>query len=315
MKVSIIIPAYNAEKYIDKCLYQIVNQTINDFEVIIINDGSTDNTLKKLRKYEKKYKFIKVYSQSNVGQATTRNNAIELVKGEYITFIDVDDFIDTTFLEEMLEEAEKTKADIVYCDYYKYYGNSKLKLVKNDMHPILINPSSWGKLYKTSFIKKSNLKFLEGKIFEDIAIIPILLGIGKTSYIPLPLYYYNNENTSSIRLDIYNRKLEDLFESIDETIYNFKKHKIYTKYKKEIEFMYLNSFIKNGVLMFSNYNEGINNIRYVREKVLFYFPNILENEYYLNCSLKNKLIYKACLKMNPKMLIFIKRTFRRFRKC
>lgn len=314
MKVSIIIPVYNAESYIDKCFTEILNQTYKDYEVIAINDGSTDSSSKILKKYESKYKFITVINQNNTGQAIARNKAIELAKGEYLTFIDIDDFIDAHYIEELLEAVQKNKADIAYCDYYEYYSPSKLILQQNNMGPLLANYAPWGKIYRTEFFKKYKLKFLEGKLFEDIPITPVLAGLGKTVYVPIPLYYYNKSNVSSIRRKEYSKKLEDIFDAIDETIYNFRKHKIFNKYKNEIEYIYLDSFLKGGVLRFADYKEGIKQIKRVREKVLEYFPNILENPYYLKLPKRKQRIYKICLNMNPATLSRFKRLIKKVKR-
>ena len=307
MKVSIIIPVYNAESYIDKCFKEILNQTYKNYEIIAINDGSTDNSSKKLKKYESKYPFVKVINQNNTGQAIARNRAIELATGEYLTFIDIDDFVDTHYLEELITAIKDNDADLAYCDYYEYYSPIKLELVKNDKGPILANYAPWGKIYKTSFFKKYKLKFLEGKLFEDIPITPVLAGLGKTIYVPIPLYYYNKSNVSSIRRNKYSKKLEDIYDAIDETIYNFKKYKIFNKYKNEIEFIYLDSFLKGGVMRFADYKEGIKQIPRLRNKVLEYFPNILENKYYQKMTKKEQFLYKVTLKMNPSLLSTIKR--------
>lgn len=315
MKVSVIIPIYNAEGYISKCMDSLVNQTFKDFEIIAINDGSTDSSAKILKKYQNKYPFIKVINQNNAGQAIARNKGIELATGTYLTFIDIDDFVDENYLDELYHTISKHKVDMVYCDYYEYRGPNKLILKENNLGPILANYAPWGKMYRSSFFKKYKLKFMEGKLFEDIPIIPVLAGLAKTYHVPLPLYYYNYINISSIRRDEYNTKLEDIFDAIDETIYNFQKYHIYDKYQSQIEFIYLDSFLKGGVLRFANYKEGINNISKVRMKVLDYFPNILENEYYLKLPKKDQLIYKIVLKMNPSLLSFIKRAVKRVKKC
>lgn len=314
MKVSIIIPVYNASKYIDKCFKEILNQSYKDFEVIAINDGSTDNSSKLLKKYESKYPFIKIINQNNTGQAIARNRAIEIASGDYLTFIDIDDFIDTHYLEELVNAMEDGNYDLVYCDYYEYYSPIKLVLKRNNMGPILANYAPWGKLYKTSFFKKYKLKFLEGKLFEDIPIIPVLAGLGKSKYVPIPLYYYNKSNVSSIRRNKYSKRLEDIYDAIDETIYNFKKHKIFNKYKNEIEFIYLDSFLKGGVMRFADYKEGIKQIPRVRTKVLEYFPNILDNPYYKKCSKKEQLLYKITLNMNPSILSKIKRLLKKVKR-
>lgn len=314
MKVSIIIPVYNGALYIDKCFNEILNQTYKDYEIVAINDGSTDDSSKILKKYESKYSFIKVINQKNRGQAIARNKALEIATGEFITFVDIDDFIDIHYLEELLNAVIENKADMAYCDYYEYYNPTKLILKQNDMGPILANFAPWGKIYKASFFKKYELKFLEGKLFEDIPIIPVLGGLGKTVHVPLPLYYYNKSNVSSIRRDKYSKRLEDIYDAIDETIYNFKKFKLYKKYKDEIEFIYLDSFLKGGVLRFADYKEGIPQIKRVREKVLEYFPDLLNNSYYLKLTKKEQFLYKVCLNMNPTLLSRIKRLTKKVKK-
>ena len=192
MDISIIIPAYNAEPYIDKCLNTILNQTFKgNFEIIIVNDGSKDDTLKILNKYAKKYKKIKIIDQKNAGQAVARNNALKVALGKYIMFVDVDDYIDETMLDKMYSVAIKENADIVYCDYYEHYKDDD-RIVHNYItedeikNAILANYAPWGKLYNLDFFKKSKLEFMKGKLFEDIAIVPVLAALSKKS-IRVPL--------------------------------------------------------------------------------------------------------------------------------
>ena len=118
-KISVIIPAYNAEKYLNQCLDSIVAQTIfEEIEVIVINDGSTDNTQKIAEDYKKKYSNFKVYSQENKGLSVTRARGIELAQGEYIGWVDADDFIKPNMYEKLLREGNG--ADVVICNYAFY---------------------------------------------------------------------------------------------------------------------------------------------------------------------------------------------------
>ena len=111
IKVSIIIPVYNTEKFLNRCVDSVINQKFNNFEIILVNDGSKDNSLKICRDYEKKYpKIIKVIDQKNSGPAIARNRGIESAKGEYIMFIDSDDFIDDGYIKDYYDNIEKTKA-------------------------------------------------------------------------------------------------------------------------------------------------------------------------------------------------------------
>lgn len=315
MKISVIIPAYNAEKYIDKCLEKLMNQDFDKpYEVIIINDGSKDNTLQMLVEYENKYSNIKVITQENAGQAVARNKGIHLAKGKYIMFVDIDDFVDTTILSKLYTVAEKENSNLVYCDYYEYYGNDNLILKENNFtddpkkNSILANFAPWGKLYKKDFFKKSGLKFLEGKLFEDIAIVPVLAALSeKNVRVNEPLYFYNCSNVSSIRKKTYNKKLEDIFVSIDETYNNFKIKKLLKKYNEEIEFIYLDSFLKGSVFRFADFKEGLKFINLLRKKIIEKFPKLLKNKYYKKLSLYNKLLIIISYYFPPYIIYLIKK--------
>ncbi len=314
MDISIIIPAYNAEPYIDKCLNTILNQAFKgNFEIIIINDGSKDDTLKILNKYAKKYKKIKIIDQKNAGQAVARNNALKAALGKYIMFVDVDDYIDETMLDKMYSVAIKENADIVYCDYYEHYKDGD-RIVHNYItedeikNAILANYAPWGKLYNLDFFKKSKLEFMKGKLFEDIAIVPVLAALSKKSIrVPEALYYYNCSNVSSIRKKSYNKKLEDVFDSIDITYKNFKDKKLLEKYYTEIEYIYLDSFLKGGVFRFCDFKEGIENASILRKKIKKLFPKIINNAYYKKLPLNSKKYIFISYYFPTKLIYLMKR--------
>ena len=111
-KVSIIVPVYNVEKYLECCLESLINQTLKDIEIICVNDGSTDNSGKILENYAAKDNRIKVIHQVNGGQAAARNNGLNAVNGKYINFIDSDDWVDLDFIEKLYDAAERNSADI-----------------------------------------------------------------------------------------------------------------------------------------------------------------------------------------------------------
>lgn len=315
MDISVIIPAYNAINYIDKCITKLFEQDFKGkYEIIVVNDGSKDETLKKLNEYAKKNEIIKVINQKNAGQAVARNKAIDIATGKYIMFVDIDDFVDNTILTKMYNLAEKKNADLVYCDYYEYYNDNELKIVRNSFtsnekkNGILANFAPWGKLYRREFFINSNLRFMEGKLFEDIAIVPVLAAISKKSvYLKEPLYYYNCANISSIRTKTYNKKLEDIFDSIDVTYKNFKEYDLLNKYFDEIEFIYLYSFLKGGVFRFADFKEGLDKINPLRKKILSMFPNMLNNKYYKMMNIKNKILILLSYYAKPYFIHLIKR--------
>ncbi len=118
-KVSVIVPVYNVEKYLEECIESLINQTLTDIEIICINDGSTDNSLKILEELQKKDNRIKIINQKNSGVSSARNNGIENATGEYIGFVDSDDWIDSDYYEKLYNTAKKYNSDIAAGDMYR----------------------------------------------------------------------------------------------------------------------------------------------------------------------------------------------------
>ena len=312
--VSVIIPCYNAEDYIDKCLSIILRDKLKNIEVILINDGSKDNTINILNKYKKKYKQIKVIDQENTGQAIARNRALSKAKGKYVMFVDIDDFLEENAIYKMFTTAEKNNSDYVYCDFYKHYENydeifrnNKTQDIKKNA--ILANYAPWGKLISRELIKEIGFKFLEGKIFEDIAVMPITAAKSKKPYyLAEPLYYYNLANVNStIRTPKYKKKYEDIFEVSDYIYEQFTQDNNISKYKDEFEYIFLNGILRCNVLLFSKYKEGVVNIDKLRKNVLEKFPNIQKNKYAKEENLRTRLITQLTLHMPPKLLYIIKK--------
>lgn len=126
IKVSIIVPVYNVEKYLPKCLDSLVNQTLKEIEIIVVNDGSPDNSQKVIDKYAKKYpKLIKSFYKENNGQASARNVGLEYANGKYISFVDSDDWLDLNALELMYNKLESNHAEIAICDMVDHFSNGK----------------------------------------------------------------------------------------------------------------------------------------------------------------------------------------------
>lgn len=171
-KVSIIIPVYNSEKYISKCLDSVINQTYKNIEILVINDGSKDNSINILREYEKKDSRIIVIDKENEGVAKTRNMGIKKATGEYIMFIDNDDYIDADYVESFINSALLNDADIVIGGFKRVnIVNGKIlykeKVVdKEYMKYKIITP--WARIFKKSFLIKNNIEYFSYGIGEDI---------------------------------------------------------------------------------------------------------------------------------------------------
>lgn len=183
VKVSIIVPVYNTAKYLSMCIESLINQTLKDIEIILINDGSTDESESIIKKY--KDKRIKYISKKNEGIGKTRNLGIEIASGEYLAFIDSDDYIESNFCEVMYNKAIKDKCDIVICDYFEDINN-ELKEIKfasfkdtnlkeNPEIINLINLGPCNKIYKKDLFKNQKNRFVENLKYEDAPFVCRLL--------------------------------------------------------------------------------------------------------------------------------------------
>lgn len=210
-KVSVIIPAYNTEKYIEKCLASVIMQTLKEIEIIVINDGSTDKTINILNAFNKLDSRIKVINQENKGVSDARNFGMKESAGEYITFIDSDDWVIEDYLEKLYNEAKKHNADIAASTILRWRGNcSKYRVhyTEEKVYETLedkINACSipkccyvWNKLYKAELIKEH--LFREGAYFEDILWLPeTLKKSDKLVVVPGICYYYRANNCSIVK--------------------------------------------------------------------------------------------------------------------
>lgn len=243
--VSIIVPVFNVEKYLEECLDSILNQTYENIEVILVDDGSTDSSGKICDRYLKEDTRIKVFHKINQGVSITRNFGVEKSNGEYITFVDSDDFLPKLSIEILVKEIEKEKADILVCamkrdkvkenlNYNKIIFNREealIELFKGNLYRF----SLWAKIYKASIVKK--YKFPEGKIHEDQATTyKYFLEANKIVYIDYVGYiYYRREN--SILTKKYNIKRLDSFYNWQEIVENLKNENF--NIKKQMYLRYL----------------------------------------------------------------------------
>lgn len=284
-KLSIIIPCYNAEKYIDNCLEKIYFDKLDQKEIILINDGSTDDTLKIMKKHSLQHPEIKIINQKNCGQAVARNKGIKAASGKYITFLDIDDFIASNAFKKMYEFAELKKSDYVYCDYFEHsFSNDKIISNYHTDNPkknaVLANFAPWGKIISRKLIEDTNFEFLEEKIFEDIAVIPYLASCSTNpQHLKEPLIYYNMTNISTTRKRKFDSRFIDII-YVSDYLYNlFLEHNLLEEYYEELKYIYIDSILRSGVLKFSKYKEGIPYITILRKNVMQKFNRLLKNVY------------------------------------
>lgn len=239
VKTSVIIPVYNVEKYLPKCLDSVINQTLKDIEIICINDESPDNCDKILEEYSKKDSRIIVLNQKNSGQGSARNRGLEIAKGKYIQFLDSDDFYEPNCCEEMYDLMEKHKdmdvacfdTNIIYdayedkkegdANYFKMHFRGKTK-VKPSMAHQLVDVNCWNKIFRKTFIDDNNLRFPEKLHYEDVGFF--WFWITRTNYI----YFYHKKLTNYLRRkgsflgEIYEKTSTSIFDAfkVNELIYD-----------------------------------------------------------------------------------------------
>lgn len=219
--ISVIIPVYNVEQHLAKCLDSVLKQSFRDIEIICVNDGSTDGCAKILKKYEAKDKRLKVITQKNQGLSVARNNGLLRASSDYIAYVDSDDFVHPAFLQKLYDTAQKYKADIVGCDFAKIYNDEDLPNTQNlkpreysPALPVLLHRKNfihfnvWNKLYTRSVIK--NIDFVPGIYFEDWVYNSCVFA-GAKSFVWLgeKLYGYRISDNSIMRSSFSRKKLDD----------------------------------------------------------------------------------------------------------
>ncbi len=227
--ISIIVPIYNAENYLTKCINSIINQTYKNIEIILVNDGSTDNSLKICKTFALNDKRIIIINQKNMGVSNARNAGINVAKGDYISFVDSDDTIENNYIQELIDNSNYGEFDVVICGYNDIYASNKkienkmpqnIKLrgfISND-YVILKRYLSypWHKIYKVNFLKKHNINFstqftdAEDQVFnfKVFSLAPNYNFVNKTLY----NYYHVNSNSLSKQYTIrsFNSNLKKL---------------------------------------------------------------------------------------------------------
>lgn len=302
MKLSIIVPVYNmaADGKLEYCLNSLVNQTISDYEIIAVNDASTDNSLDILRQYESKYseKFKVVTYAVNKRQGGAKNEGLKVAQGEWIGFIDSDDWVTPDYYEKLLNKAEKTGADMVGCDYNlvdshtmevgKIVQNNTLDqtgVLDREKHEKLLmrSGSMVIKIYKHSVIKENHLDFPEGIFYEDNCAGPVWSAyFTHFEKVEEPMYYYYQHQVSTVHY-ITEAKCRDRITAANLLYEECKKRGLLEKYYKQIEYRFAELYY---VITLFSYMSGVKKpkldfVKELRQGVLDKFPEFYKNEYYL----------------------------------
>jgi len=243
IKVSVIVPFYNVEQYIEKCLDTLVNQTLNEIEIILVNDGSKDRSIDIVKKYLESYPEKIVYlEKENGGLSDARNYAIPYAKGEYIAFLDSDDYVEENMYNDMYEKAKQENSCMVECDFYWEYPNKRkqdIGIEYKEKKEMLQNVRvvAWNKLIKKEILEKTQITFPKGYRYEDVEftykLIPYL---EKVSFSRKPYVHYVQRQGSISNSQ--NERTKEIFEVLDHVIEYYKEKKLYEEYQEVLEYIY-----------------------------------------------------------------------------
>ena len=317
MKISVIIPVYNSSTYLRKCLDSVVNQTLKDIEIIIINDGSTDDSKNIIEEYTGKYKNIIFIDQENKGIGKTRNIGIKMATGEYITFVDSDDYIKENMLEEYYKYAKKHNFDLVIGSYIKKINNKEIIFENNKFKTgnvkttpqilYLIEYGPWAKLYKREMIINNNIYFDEKRKYEDMPFVSkALLKSKLIGQITEPYYYYiihNNSETTTM-----DKRIFDILDILKE-IKDYYKREYYLR--DELDYVIIDK-VTTYMLQQRVQKDNKLRIKFIDEGYAFLNKNIKNwrgNKYYKKTNFLKRIIKnnKKILKIYCNIYAFIKR--------
>ena len=293
IKVSIIVPVYNVEKYLDKCLKSLVNQTLKDIEIIVVNDGTKDNSQKIIDKYVNKYpKLVKSYIKENGGLSSARNYGLKYAKGKYIAFVDSDDYVETNMYQKLYDKAVEKDFDMVVCNLKYIYETKEVNaysninkdiLTKEEIKKSMINiyPSAWNKLFNKRLFKNKVL-FKEKVWFEDVEFLyrlyPYINSIGTVED-----YLYNYVQRKGAITSTFDERLFHYIDNFNGIVKFYKEKKFFDEYEKELEYCYVRYLYATFIKQASNFKDKKMYKKAVEEaikNVKKYFPNYRKNKYF-----------------------------------
>lgn len=319
-KISIVVPIYKVEKYLNKCVESILKQTYKNLEIILVDDGSPDLCGEICDRYKQKDNRIIVIHQENKGLSGARNTGLSRATGKYICFIDSDDYIKQNMIETLFNNLKLTNSDISICGFSqvgedeiieKAQKESTIEVMNKETclkkilyHKYNIDIVTWNKLYKKELF--NNIKFPEGKIYEDFATIPFLIdkanGICCTNQ---KMYYYVQREGSINNDSNFNVKIYDLTENLKimEDFIGGKYSRIYKDIIPGI--LFFNIIAINQMIKFNRCDENTEYISGIQDKVKKYKKNIIFSNR-LTISQKAKLVLLSNFKLYKKILLIYK---------
>ena len=242
VKVSVIVPVYNVEKYLRRCLESLVSQTLKEIQIIVVDDGSTDRSSHIIQEFQQKHSQIECYKKENGGLSDARNYGMQYATGTYVAFLDADDYVEPLMYQHMYEKAQKEESDMVECNFYWTYPKKE----KKDMGVKYFGAKemlekarvvAWNKLYRRDVLQKANVTFPKGLQYEDIEFFyEVIPYIERVSFIKQAMVHYvQRKNSISNTQD---KKVGDIFLIWNHILQYYRSKRLYDTYKEELEYNY-----------------------------------------------------------------------------
>ena len=289
MKLSIIVPVYNVKAFLADCIESILAQTENDYELILIDDGSTDGSADIIADYAGRYPYkIKTLRVENGGQGRARNFGIEMAKGEYLGFVDSDDWVERTMYEKLLERAWDTDADLVYCDFMGRYDDGRTEYLSAALQDNKMSAagSSCNKIFRRELV--GDVRFPVGLWYEDFSFSAMMLMKASiTEYIREPLYIYRcgQESTMHNNNSMKNLDIIRIMDGLEDTV-------LTERGREDFNFLLINHMLLDSInrLMYQNSPDKLKAIRELQSYVKKHIPKLLSCESFKQEKLRRRVI-------------------------
>ncbi len=297
-ELSIIIPVYNVEDYLAECLDSILQQGYDDYEIILVDNQSTDRSYAICEEYVKRYpEAVKLYQYAKWGAAAVRNFGVKKARGEYIWFVDSDDYLEKGAIRKLMETAERERADAVVMAVRRVYEGGR----ENILTAVDTTKPNWKKryamyglapfqnLYRRDFWTR-NLSFPEGMIHEDMAILSTaVLYTDKVAFVDEPLYNYRQRQNSVLHQKGWNPHSLDIFAALAILLEKFKEAGKFEEYYDELEYFVIWNLLIDSAKDFYGHKEGKIGQKQTRETLKRTFPKWRKNRYLRQKPLKFRL--------------------------
>ncbi len=277
-RVSVIVPVYNAEKFLSLCLDSLVKQTYSNLEIIVINDGSTDGSQEIISNYQKRYPQIISYQKKNEGIAETRNFGLSKISGEYFGFLDSDDIAETTMIEKMINKAIEEKSELVVSNFTWVYPKQEILQQEGPYEEgkemvIRLFATLWNKLYKTEFIKSTQLQFPSGNRYEDAYFLYCLAPqVKKLSFVNESFVSYIQHDSSITHT--HNNQVKNMITVFELIVKYYQEKGWYDEYYAELEYIHIRFFLGNSFLRSAQIKD-----KFDRERTILLGWDLLNKEF------------------------------------